>query len=208
MKFILQKKLNNFCLQSELLSIWLSKTASTISVNNTNIDSLSKKNVFLLDSPDHQNTTNNKETDDNFFIKFPGIYEFSGVIINVYALHHDKLIKNVPQINLSKDFDITYIAYPEFLDTTRHKNLLENIEETKILILNCKNDTEKNTKLTKNLVDAIEPQLVIPYSDSDTKLDLNIYITKLFGTNPFKTDRLIIKPNLTNELKDKFILIE
>lgn len=213
MKFTLEKKLNAFCLNNELLSIWFSKTLQTSTI--TNQYGQTKKNVFVLNDPYYRDLTNTnkngKKGGQSFFIRFPGTYEFSGIIINIYALHHNGTVKNVPQINLNKDLDITYIADPELFDINRHKNLLENIEETKILVLNFQNNSEKNLKIIKTLVDAIEPQFVIPYADaqySDTQPSLDQYIIKLFGANPSKIDRLIIKPNLISQFKEKFILLQ
>lgn len=202
MKFFLEKKLNTFCLTNELLSIWFGKNLD-IDILLTN--SPYEKNVLILNNLSYY-TVKAKNNGRFFQIRFPGIYEFSGIITNVHALPYNDIIKNVPQINLSKDLDITHIADPELFNVNRHKNLLEYIEETKILVLHCQDDKEEHIKLIKELIDAIEPQFIIPYSDNN-HLNLEQYISKLFGANFLKTKRLVIKPSLIHDLKERFILL-
>lgn len=201
MKFSIKKTGCNFIAQNGISIVFGPDSKSF----NKDLQNSSKKNIILLNDFTNANI-NKEEANNNFVIKFPGTYEFGDVTIKVFQVYNKRPVENLININFEKSVDLTFINNPNALKEEINKNILEQIEETKLLVINF-DSLDNTTNLLKELVNQIEPRFIIPFFASNSENNLEDKIIKIFGTNYLKTNKINLKQNIADEIKEKFIIL-
>lgn len=149
------------------------------------------------DHPDHNNTAGLKNKP--FIIDKPGEYEISGVMINGISSYHDKQQGKEKGPNIIFKFEVNNmtIAHLGALGHILKPNQLEKLGIIDILLIPVGGYTTINFKQAVEVINQIEPRIVIPmhYKVPSLTMELDSLdkFTKIMGIDkPEEMDKLKI----------------